>query len=349
MTSVCRRVNRQVGGEGQLTVQSDRDDGTSLVGAVIEGNTVIGRSNSQPGDGPTMLLSRNNSGWVVRENVCDGKPCGVFVLKSDDMATATAGATADDRATGFLLRFYALFAAVAAAVLGPHLLGVEPAPYQSGWAVASLVGAHQLAFAATCPTAAGGGSALQARFQFAAVLSVFQVVPDLFLDAVLGALHFPADGCPRLFGRVSAYMAGMWTIPILWILHLSDRDHRDVPAGTKPMGATRSSPTALPTTSEALTAAALALVVFGSAEELTFPLGLWHATGVVKHTRGHVALYVLPAEALLGAAALVGHRASSGGGIARKATAAAGVALLYTGALAVSFLFVEELQVFGVR
>jgi hypothetical protein len=44
-----------------------------LFGAGVEGNNVVGRSNRV--DGPALVLSRNNSGWVVRGNVCDGEPC----------------------------------------------------------------------------------------------------------------------------------------------------------------------------------------------------------------------------------------------------------------------------------
>lgn len=238
----------------------------------------------------------------------------------------------------FLLRFYAVFAVAAAALLAPHLQGA--APYPSGLAVAGLLAGHHLAFLAVVPAAA---ARLRRQFEFAAVLSPFMVVPDLFLEAVLATLRFPDDGCPRLFGgRVSAYMAGMWTIPVLWILWAADGQHADSEAPRTP----RSGPV-LPGPGEAAAAAAVALAVFGAAEQLTFPLGLWHATAAVKHVRGHVALYVLPAEAVLGSAALVGHRLSCGAGLAGKAAAAAAVALLYTGALATSYLFVEELQVFG--
>ena len=59
------------------------------------------------------------------------------------------------------------------------------------------------------------------------------------------------------------------------------------------------------------------------AEQLTFPLGLWYATAAVKHTWGHVAIYVLPAEAALGATALVRHRLSATGGITSKVHRAA--------------------------
>jgi hypothetical protein len=229
-------------------------------------------------------------------------------------------------AAGFLLRFYTVFAVVAAAALAPALLNTTPPPYPSGLAVAGLVAGHQLAFYLTCPN-----SKLLDHFTFAAILSVFQVVPDLFLEAVLGTLTFPADGCPMLFGRVSAYMAGMWTIPVLLILYCAD--------STRIHGAQQ-----LPTCSDCVVAAFAALVLFGSAEELTYPLGLWHATAKVQRTVGRIAVYVLVPEAVLGSAALVGYRLTSHGSLGARATAAASVSLLYTGALAVSFLFTEQLR-----
>jgi hypothetical protein len=62
--------------EGQISAQADRDDGVSAVSVVVEANNVVSRSNAPPGDGPPLQLSGNNSGCVVRKNVCDGSPCG---------------------------------------------------------------------------------------------------------------------------------------------------------------------------------------------------------------------------------------------------------------------------------
>lgn len=67
-----------VASEGQISVQADRNDGTSLVGAVVEGNYVVGRTHPGPTDGPTFQIGTNRSGWVVRDNVCDGDPCAAI-------------------------------------------------------------------------------------------------------------------------------------------------------------------------------------------------------------------------------------------------------------------------------
>eukprot|EP01051_Picozoa_sp_SAG22_P002682 SAG22_NODE_122_length_18920_cov_23.494076_12_plen_182_part_00 len=80
--------------EGQLSVQADRDDGVSAINCVVEHNAVTGPAAAGPAaadadadadadaaaaDGepqqPPLLLSANNSGFVVRENSCDGRPC----------------------------------------------------------------------------------------------------------------------------------------------------------------------------------------------------------------------------------------------------------------------------------
>ena len=60
--------------EGQLSVQADRNDGVSLVDAVVEFNSVVGYSH-RASDGPPLQLSKNTSGWTIRDNVCDGAPC----------------------------------------------------------------------------------------------------------------------------------------------------------------------------------------------------------------------------------------------------------------------------------
>lgn len=61
--------------EGQLSVQSDDDNGVTAVNCVVEHNAVTAKTHPPPHSGPALLLSANNSGWVVRQNTCDGKPC----------------------------------------------------------------------------------------------------------------------------------------------------------------------------------------------------------------------------------------------------------------------------------
>jgi hypothetical protein len=95
-------------------------------------------------------------------------------------------------------------------------------------------------------------------------------------------------------------------------------------------------------------AALASLVIFGAAEVVlsaeSMPLTLWVAT--VRNRLpicSHVATYVLPAEAALGAAVLSAYRLTSAPStpLAAKALVAAAVAVFYTGALSLSFLFLE--------
>lgn len=141
-------------------------------------------------------------------------------------------------------------------------------------------------------------------------LSAFQLLPDAVLVNAVGTLHFPDLGARRLYG-VPVYMALMWTIPLAWIVLAPSR----------------------------LRAVLLAALVFGAAELLAAPLGLWRAGGV--HTLAGAAIYVLPAELLLAAMA---HHALGHGprDLPGRIVAAAVISLAYTGALLWSWLLLER-------
>ena len=159
------------------------------------------------------------------------------------------------------------------------------------------------------------------------------------------------------------YMAAMWSLPLLWILLACSPPPPPTPtpptpprkqspvrqtAAQSPGKPPPSEPRNGTRPSELALAAALALLVFGGAELiLTAPwhsLQLWSATAS-KRVLGHVALYVLPAEAALGGAALVAHRATEAaegwGGHLKRLLAGAAVAIFYTGALCLSYLLIE--------
>ena len=184
------------------------------------------------------------------------------------------------------------------------------------------------------------------------------MLPDAFLVVVLRTLSFSDTSVPRLVaGSVPLYMAAMWSLPLLWVLLACSPPPPPPPRRQKPAKPTAApSPSKLPPSepcngtrlSELALAAALALVVFGGAEvALTAPwhgLQLWSATAS-KRVLGHVAVYVLPAEAALGGAALVGHRATEAAegwdGNLKRLLAGAAVATFYTGALCLSYLLIE--------
>ncbi len=108
---------------------------------------------------------------------------------------------------------------------------------------------------------------------FAAVLSLWQVLPDLVLVEV-GALVFPPDGVPDI-GTVTLPMAGMWAVPTVLVVLAGDEAERrrSVAAGTLVAVARRAG------------------LVYGTAEAILPALGVWEPVGV--RTVGWVAPYVL--------------------------------------------------------
>lgn len=148
-------------------------------------------------------------------------------------------------------------------------------------------------------------------------LSICQVLPDAMLVQVLGTLTFPALGAAGV-GPVPIYMAELWVAPLLVVLWAAELAHRF----------------------SALLAALVALVVsaaaFGAAEWAMRFLPLWHVRNVA--TWQGIALYVLPAEALLGLVAWLAFTQVYHRTIFMKALAAAAVSLFYAGALFASHL-----------
>ncbi|MBN2077986.1 MAG: hypothetical protein JW838_03415 [Spirochaetes bacterium] len=156
---------------------------------------------------------------------------------------------------------------------------------------------------------------------FSLVVSIFQVFPDWFLSDVLGVLVFPEDGFPKI-GTVSGYMAGLWTIPVFIIVY----------AGTRVRE--RHSPGA-----GYLAAALLALAIFVGSEATVWMLPSWYARDVLM--AGHVAVYIIIPEIILGIACLYAYVTRRGSGLPAKTFAAFIVMQLYLGS-AVFFYFLIE-------
>jgi hypothetical protein len=214
-----------------------------------------------------------------------------------------------------LVRFHVGFAVAAAVVL------LLPGGLAQGWRIVLLLLAYDLATVLLVVGRHHGG--WLRLWWFAAVLSVFQVVPDAVLAEGLGTLEFPDPDVPRL-GPVTAYMAAMWTIPIVLITAVADAVDRRRGLGAGYLGAV-------------LTAG----VVFVGAEALLPPLGIWEPVGVTTWG-GWLAPYVLPPELLLGAAAWWGVRTSRERHPVVAVPIAALVSVIYTGALAASWLLLER-------
>lgn len=144
-------------------------------------------------------------------------------------------------------------------------------------------------------------------------LSICQVVPDWVLSQLIGILSFPDHGAPRI-GTVPVYMAGMWVIPLFWILLIA-----------------RGSPAV---------AGLLALIVFAASEWAAPMFGLWRPQQVP--TWHGIAHYLLLPEALLGAAAAYAYREVRSANIITRLGAAAAVSVFYTGALIVSYFLMQR-------
>ncbi len=128
---------------------------------------------------------------------------------------------------------------------------------------------------------------------------------------------------------MSIYMCGMWTIPFVWILVATFFTRK---------GATQEDFKAI----DLLQAAAVATLVFACAEHFTVPLQLWVKTAAVRKSLGHIAIYVLPAEGVLGSAVLMAYRCTRRRSVGWQLFAGASVAIFYTGALNLSYLFIEK-------
>jgi hypothetical protein len=269
----------------------------------------------------------------------------------DNLARSSSRSTSD----GFLASSVGLLAAASSLVLAPALApATEDALYPSGPAVLVLVFAYSLwIWAGTSPRwkASACRAELRRQWAFCATLSVFMVMPDWFLAVVLKTLRFPDDGAPRIGGEngVGMYMTMMWTLPLLWVLAACSGvgggggTSRGAVTVTSSGKTTMSTPP--PSFAALVLAAFLALLLFGAAELLLssglIPLTLWHCTDAVRLRPVGVALYVLPAEAVLGAATLQAYASSRRRGWVRRVVYAAAVSALYTGTLALGYLFVE--------
>jgi hypothetical protein len=214
-----------------------------------------------------------------------------------------------------LVVFHLAFAVIAAGVL------VLPGQVAQGWRLWGLLVAYDLATLVVV-WRRGHGRWLRIWW-FAAVTSVFQVVPDAVLAVGLGTLRFPPDGAPDL-GPVTASMALMWTVPLVLIAGAAD-------AADRRRG----------TAAGWVVAVGAAAVVFIGAEALLPPLGIWEPVGVTT-LGGWLAPYVLPPELLLGAATWWGVQVMRDRHALMALPVGALVSILYTGALATSWLLLER-------
>jgi hypothetical protein len=146
-------------------------------------------------------------------------------------------------------------------------------------------------------------------------ISVLQIFPDWLLSAGLHILRFPDTGGIRVGHAIPLAMGGMWALPLFLIVVIA--------RGSVARGALA------------------ALVTFAATEVVAPSLDLWGPTGGVTKVLG-VALYVLPAEAALGAATVLAVRLVARAPAGERVLAAAAVSTLYTGALALSWFLIDH-------
>lgn len=149
-------------------------------------------------------------------------------------------------------------------------------------------------------------------------LSALMVLPDWWLSSSAGVLRFMPHSVPYA-GPVPMYMALMWVIPLFVCLHLS----RPGQPGA------------------ALRCAGWALVIFGLAELAAPHLRIWAPQGVTGIAG--TALYILPAEAWLGAATCMAWQTAGRGPWLGRLSAVFAVMLSYVGAAALSLMLLEPL------
>ncbi len=202
-------------------------------------------------------------------------------------------------------------AAVAYALVATLALALEPPA--KGWAVLACSVGGCVALVVVARQA--GRSDWLAALGVLIPISIFQVLPDWFLADGLGTLHFPDTGAVRVGGVIPLAMAGMWAIP-LFVVYLAAH-------GSAARGAV------------------VAFLFFLATELLAPAVDLWGPAGGVREILG-VAVYVLPAEAVLGAATVIAVRETAQRSFGVRILAALAVSTLYTGALALCWFLIDH-------
>ncbi|MEQ8350649.1 MAG: hypothetical protein RH862_04150 [Leptospiraceae bacterium] len=224
---------------------------------------------------------------------------------------------------GSILKLTAIFAALCAGTL------LIPVP--AGWHFLLLVLFFALLFGGFSFLNRERFPELWAIWLFSTIVSIFQVLPDWFLSAVLGVLVFPEDGVLKI-GTVSGYMAGLWAIPFFFIL-LSGRLYQG--AFTSEQWLSHGSEF-----KAALLCGFVGLLIFAASEASLWMLGSWYARNVSMV--GHVAVYVLLPEFMLGFFLYQHFHLSQNKPWFYWIFNGFKISLLYTGALALSYLLMEK-------
>jgi hypothetical protein len=212
-----------------------------------------------------------------------------------------------------LLLVHAAFGAIAAAALA------VPLPIATGWRVFALVAVYLVAMPVVAR--ARGHATWWSLILFLWPMSVFMLLPDWFLSAVLGTLRFPDDGAPRL-DTINLAMAGMWTVPLFLSTYAGHRAAQAVGSWAGP-----------------LVAGLVGVAILGGAELAAPTLGLWSPHGVREWSG--VALYVVVPEWILAVTTYQTWQRTRSTSWLHRAHWGLLLALTYLGALCVSYLLID--------
>ncbi len=160
-------------------------------------------------------------------------------------------------------------------------------------------------------------------WSFAIILSVLQVFPDWFLVSELDVLTFPDDEFLQI-GDVPAYMAGLWAIPLFIIIFGGRRiEERHCSKAAYAIVALSS------------------LAIFGLSEATMWALPAWSAQNVT--TIGHLALYIIIPEVMLGLTAFYCYQEIQGRPFGIKFLGAFLIMLLYLGSASFFYFLFERI------
>ena len=161
---------------------------------------------------------------------------------------------------------------------------------------------------------------------FSLTLSIFQIWPDWFLASQLGTIVFPPDdGIFHIGGAVSAYMAGLWTIPFFNIIFIGQRIKE-----RKSLN------------SAYLIVALTSFLIFTMSEGTLWILGSWYAQNV-HLLFDHIAIYILVPEIILGLSTFYCYEMIREKTHWMKVPVAFIVMMLYVGTAASSYFLIERL------
>jgi hypothetical protein len=160
-------------------------------------------------------------------------------------------------------------------------------------------------------------------YLFVLFISIFQIFPDWYLSAQLDILVFPEDGFFKI-GTVSAYMLGLWVIPLFIICYISLRikDRYSIKRSY-------------------YISILLSLVIFGLAEQSMWILS-WYPQNVTLIFE-HLAVYIIIPELILGFSTFYLFNVVVDSNFYHKIIIAFSIMLLYLGAANFFYFLIEKI------